>query len=98
MPAQEFIAAARSLLTTNVILAIAEKTEGFSPNQLENMVDAIRDSARATKSDIITQTGIDNAISRALIERQNAKKNKEQYAKMFDQEPEQQKPMTTPNH
>jgi AAA+ superfamily predicted ATPase len=87
---KEFIAAAHSLLTPNVIQTIAQQTEGFSPDKLESMIKAIRDSARATKSGIITQSGINDAIKRALKKHQDFIKNKEKRTKAFEQQPEKQ--------
>lgn len=94
---KEFITAARALLTPAVLQEITQKTEGFSYAKIEDMIKAMRDSARATKSGIITQSGIDNAISRAIKKHQDLEKNKEKRAKLFDQQPEQQKPAPTNN-
>lgn len=88
-----FVTAARNLLTPQTIQDIAETTAGFSHAKLEDMVKAMRDSARATQEGIITQKGINNAIDRAIKKHQNLEKNKAIKAKLFNQ-PSQPTPVS----
>jgi AAA+ superfamily predicted ATPase len=78
---KQFVAAARSLLTSSVIQEIAQKTEGFSHSTIENLVTAIRNSI--PKSGIITQNIIDTAINEALIQSKDFAKSKEKRANLF---------------
>lgn len=68
---KEFVEAARLLLNQQKINEIAQQTAGFSPRDIQGLIQTIADLARhSTKNGLVTAEHINNSVNRALQEHQ----------------------------
>lgn len=66
---KDFVESARLLLNQQKINEIAQQLVGFSPRDIQGLIQTVADTARhATKTKMITIEHIDNAVKRALEE------------------------------
>ena len=80
---KEFVAAARTLITQDLINSMVQQTEGFSHANIQDMIKSMRDAARATKDGILRANHINNAINRALNDYKIAQENKRMREQKF---------------
>jgi ATPase family AAA domain-containing protein 3A/B len=63
---KEFVTTARALLTPQFVKNLAVQLEGFSHSKIGSLIIAIKDATRGTKTGMITQKEVNDAVEEAL--------------------------------